>query len=285
MNRRRFLLVVSTATLGSITAGIFWSRRTPTRSGNRLAEQLQGFFDKQVVPRISFPRVYDGHASSDLPPDKQKNILAIHRRFWHNYSQIDQVSFRYSFHTFDNSNRPRPTGWGMDAVVSMRYGHGIELEGTDENGKPFRESVTAGGLQSNRTEHRDVSSIVRGIFHVYDAMPARCQVFLDVQEDVQLDSASPECRYDVLYSSIKSEYTSAIVQSKYWFNHRTGMLERTEICDPFVKAKYGRYSGDTLSYVRCDGVYLPSRIVDDYPGNNAKTIETYKDFRLTKVRS
>jgi hypothetical protein len=267
---------------------IAWWYFTPSQIDRKkfIEEKKQAYFNEHFLKQISFPRKYDGQPSLQAPPEKRDKIIEVHSRFWHNYTQIDQVSFQYSSHTYQNDKLVK-TNWNMDARIVMRYGYGIEMEGTDddENGKHFREVFNRDvGLESTREQKRRVSSMVLSMFDSYRALPEVCSYFSDIQENVVKEGSTQNNTYDILYSRCTSEEPPfKKYYTKYWFNRKTGMLEIFEWCEPDYKKKYGSYAHVNYSYTQCDGIYLPTEIINVNPKTNYKTVQKYSDFKIKKI--
>jgi hypothetical protein len=206
----------------------------------------------------------------------------VHSRYWQNFAQIDQVRFRYSLHSF-HDGKPSNGDWDMDAQIEMRYGYGIEVEGEDAEGKHFRVVLKREGLWQPVSDTRDISSLVLSMFGAFRAHPEVCSIFVDAQQDIAREGDPTLTRYDVLIAATTSDMPGRDqIESKYWFNRRTGMLETIEICDPKEKSRYGRYASVRFSYTRCDGVYIPTEIVQDFPFKGNRFIEKYSNIKVLK---
>jgi hypothetical protein len=249
------------------------------------AEEKWDKFNTKYLKRVSFPLRYDGQPSPNARPEKREKIKEVHSRYWRNFAQIDQVRFRYSLHSF-HDGEPAKGDWDMDARVEMRYGHGIEVEGEDAEGKHFRVVLKREGLWQPESDTRDISSLVLSMFGAFRACPEACSIFVDVQEDVAKEGDPILTRYDVLIAATTSDMPGRDrIEAKYWFDRRTGMLETIEICDPKEKSRYGRHASLRFTYTQCDGVYIPTEIIQDFPFKGNRFIEKYSNIQVLKRAS
>jgi hypothetical protein len=246
------------------------------------AQEKWDKFNTKYLKRVSFPLTYDGQPSLKARPEKREQIIAVHSRYWRNFAQIDQVRFRYSLHSL-HDGKPSNGDWDMDAQVEMRYGYGIEVEGNDAVGKHFKLALKRQGLWQQASDTRDISSLVLSMFGAFRAHPEVCSIFVDAQRDIAREGDPTLTRYDVLIAATTSDMPGRDqIESKYWFNRLTGMLETIEICDPKEKSQYGRYASVRFSYARCDGVYIPTEIVQDFPFKGNRFIEKYNNIKVLK---
>jgi hypothetical protein len=239
-------------------------------------------FNTKYLKRVSFPLKYDGEPSPRARPGKREQIIAVHSRYWHNFAQIDEVRFHYSLHSFHDGKAVNGD-WDMDSQVELRYGYGIEVAGVDAEGRHFQLALKRQGLWQPASDTRDISSLVLSMFGAFRACPETCSIFVDAQQDITREGDPTLTRYDVLIAATTSEMAGHDqIESKYWFNRRTGMLETIEICDPKEKSQYGRYASVRFSYTRCDGVYIPTEIVHDFPFKGNRFIENYSNIKVLR---
>ncbi len=289
--KRKWVFGLLAIVLLAIAVVIFWRVVHPSDSslsglsGRELTKaQKWKKFKQKYIERVSFPREYDGQPSPDAPPEKREKIVDVHSRHWRNFSEIDQVRFKYSSHRFHTDGRPKPSSWDMDAQVEMRYGYGIEVEGKRANGEAFHVALNPEGRRFPEEGSGDLSSLMLSMFQAFRAKPGFCQYFVDCEENVSRDGAPPGKRYDVLVRFGQSDMPGADrIRSEYWFDRATGMLDRIEHCDPKVKDRYGYHAYVALTYAEYDGIWIPTSFVGDYPNKDNKFVEEYRDVEIRKL--
>ncbi len=251
----------------------------PTTAEERFAK-----FSTKFLERVSFPQEYNGQPSPDAPPEKRQQIIEVHSRYWKNFTPIDRIRFRYSFRKFHNG-KPDPTEWDMDAQVEMRYGYGIEVEGTDSDGEYFHKALNPEGRLFPRATSGDLSSLMLSMFAANRAWPDKCKLFADMEENVPGQDELAGRTFDVLIVPTNSQvpgHTAEFIESKYWFDRETGMLTKIEYVDPYAKEQFGYHPYKRFEYTQIDGVYLTTRITSDHPEKGNRFVETYDDLEIHK---
>ena len=232
--------------------------------------------------RVSFPEKYDGEPARDAAASLRDKIIAVHKRYWRNYAQIDQARFAFSSHTF-LQGKPADIAWDMDAQVDMQYGHGIDVVGKNASGQPLHWALNREGLKGP-AGGGDVSSLMLSMFYAHLARPEVCARFSSIEEDVALEG-NDQARYDVLIGKDGSDVTREqdFYDCQYYFNRATGMLDRVVWCNRQVKEQYGHYPSIRMSYAVVDGVYIPTETVMDAPNKGAKIwTQKYGQVELRK---
>lgn len=251
-------------------------------------ESLLALFRKRFEPRISFPRVYDGKPHPDLMPEKAEKVLAIHKRYWENYSKIDEAEFDYSSRTIlDGKNEP--SVWSMDAHIRMKYGYGLDAKGTDSEGKPIHLFFNLDGeVAPVGREESDLSSLMLSLFSSYAARPERAAFYGDLLEENAELPKNPYIegtgRYSVLRVGTEQEFVQAFESGREsdirdqfnYFSQETGMLA--------LETRYTRNAQKTtyqvLEYTQVSGVMIPTRDDDYFDDGKSCITQHYKNIKL-----
>lgn len=278
-------LLAGGAIVGTVAAdGTTQPARPAPAQGQTSQEALESGkhflkFAVKYAKRVSFPEKYDGQPAQEAPAWLRDKIIGVHKRYWRNYAQIDQVRFAFSSHTF-LQGKPADIEWDMDAQVDMQYGHGIDIEGKDARGQQLHWALSREGM-NGPAGGGDVSSLMLSMFNAHMARPEWCVAFSSIEEDVALEG-NDQARYDVLVSRSDSD-SPVFYDCKHYFNRATGMLDRVVWCDPQAMKQYGHYPCIRMSYAAVDGVYIPTETVMDAPNKGAKlSVQKYSQVELRK---
>ena len=273
--------VVLGSIIGALAVGPFLIRAFRKSKQLPLGEESQlALFRKRFEPRVSFPRVYDGKPNPKLPADKAEKVLAIHRRYWENYSRLDEVEFDYSSRTIiDGKNEPNV--WSMDAHVRMKYGYGMDAKGTDSEGNPIHLFFNLDGeIAPVGREESDLSSLMLSFFYAFCAHPEMVAVYVDLDEGVNLPQ-NPYVKGHGLYDAVRimTDYepgTTTFANDKFgYFSQETGMLE----LETRHNKKDQKINYQVLEYGLASGIMIPTRNDAYFNEGKGRITERYKNVK------
>lgn len=231
--------------------------------------------ESEFLRIISFPKEYDGKPAAKCPAELRDKIIAVHKRYWANYTSLRLASFQFSYHRYIDG-KPSPLTWDMDAKVEVEPGQGMKIEGKDASGSPFSMVMTREGVSQSYHDNRNWAEFMLDVTSMRMAKPEWCSLFTGIEENMSMEGAAPGDRFDVL--SVDSSYDTqegepvhpGWITAKYWFNRSNGMLERIERCDPQTKARFGRYSIESFKYTKVNGIYFVTEHIDDGPARKLR---------------
>ena len=106
---------------------------------------------------------------------------------------------------------------------------------------------------------------------------------VNIEEGVTMEGDATGTRYDVLVTQAQSEMPGHDrIECKLWISQKTKMLDKIEWCDPKVRSKFGSYSHISFKYTQCDGIYVPTEIIGDFPDKANHFTEKYSNITIRK---
>jgi hypothetical protein len=269
------------ATISVLAAGPFIVKyfRKPTQlpegdNANNYTKEYHYY-----LQRVSFPREYKEFQFHPLlPPDKKETVLRIHRRYWQNFTRIDEVEFDYQSRTILDGKVDNNI-WSMDAHVYVKYGYGMEIKGKNVEGKPIHFYFNMKGEVTPEVRGQsDLTSMIYSFFSSCQARPELLHWYIDILEEGVKLPDNPYLKGHGLYDVLQLD-GGKNKEILYYYSQETGMFEMR--IDRKMTGSALRYQ--CLEYVPVSGVCLPTREESYNLDRNAKFINKYANFKVKLV--
>ncbi len=251
---------------------------------------LAGFREK-YEEALSFPREYNPIIIKELAAqseEERNKVLQIHKRYWQNFSKLDEAEFDYSYRQCERDGTIIPNNWCIDAHIKMKYGYGMEVTGHNNiDGTPVHWVMNMDGEATlPAAQEMNLSSLMRSLFDACEARPDQI-VFSNVtKSNIDLPENpyyKGNGKYDELcYIREPNPKVAPRIRklhyNRHYFSRQTGMYEcrMNQFIDenpqdpiyfdesvplPSVHQGYRIYD-----YCMIDGIYLPTQIRQYYRG-------------------
>ncbi|GHT10588.1 hypothetical protein FACS1894170_02910 [Planctomycetales bacterium] len=263
------------AVLGTVIGGlavapfVITSLRKPKQLPINVVGQKYGYF----LERVSFPRTYEPQFNPLLPPEKREKVLSVHKRYWQNYAKIDEVEFDYSSRTILDG-KLEPNVWSMDAHIRMKYGYGMEANGTDVEGRPIHYVFNMGGNVTPVEGGSDLSSLMISFFGSYIARPEFLTNYFDVREESTLPE-NPSISGNEIYNAVHLFAEGKID----YYSQKTGML----VMHYCPKWKNEGVACQCLEYIPVSGVFIPTKHESYFDDNKSVIREQYSNIKVKLI--
>jgi hypothetical protein len=258
-------------------------------------------FRRKHQENLTFPKKFILPQDEDflsIPEITREKIIKIHKRYWENYVKLDEAEFDYSYNMYEPNGEKRLDDIFMDAHVKLKYGYGMEIQGTTSTGKNIHWVCNMDGEATLPiAEKMNLSGMMLGFFNAGDALPESLIRYIGVYaEGVDLPEnpyVQGHGKYNVIEGYKDKEMATRVAEvysHKYYFSQKTGMLEleiRHSIPDK-CNIKYQNkdiplphFENDYWVYEHreINGCYLPFR-QEWYLAKGLKSIRKYSNVKV-----
>ena len=190
-----------------------------------------GAYDSKKVHREALSRFYA------LPKDTRDTIVETQRRYWKNFSKIDEIEFDCTNFGYESDGKKRIGNDYFEGHVRLKYGYGLAIEGKDVEGKPIHWVFNMDGEISAIASTYNLSSMMLDFLGAQEALPSATLIYDRVYSvdailpDNPYLKATGSDRYTVLsfdrylQGITLPPHIEGKVFWKRYFNNRTGMLD------------------------------------------------------------
>jgi len=324
MNKKMTRRAVLGTAVAALAAGPFVIRALRRNRILHLSSPVDLLY-REYAERLSIPREFDPdakfggidchlHDDPSIAPPKEvrAGAVAVQKRFWQNYSKLDELKFVLSSAYYVDGELKPDSHYFGGADVWVKLGYGVEVKGKNRLGKQVHLVYTLDEVSDQPDdEHRvNLSGFVFGLLG--DAYPAFAKYYTGIEENVPLPNSWQRTyteppyppglpdRFDVQPHGLYTRLTGGaenllgpnnIFRNRY-FSQETGMpelaivesvLECHEHCSPL-------YEIDT--YQNVNGVYFPLKCsggkIDGWrnakPTGNEKVYAWEKEYSDVKIK-
>jgi hypothetical protein len=318
MNKKITRRAILAGAIGILISGPFVIRAFRKNKKLELGEDsFLAAFRTKYQEALSFPRQFEldgrnltsyerkgfshikARFQSLLSEDEQNKILTIHKRYWSNFSQIDEMEFDYSAHLFNANGHDTIMHGYMDAHVKMKYGYGMEIKGYDVAKKPFHWVFNLDAEASLPiAQEMNLSSMMLGFFDIYTAIPEMGFGYVGIfAENVHLPTnpyiESAENKFIALSKYVSTQMPQRVRDITFhrtYFNLETGMPEldirqtiedsyNSKYNDPEIELPLPVFCNTVYKHEKYGDIFLPVEI-DEYRMDNSKYIRKYSNIKV-----
>lgn len=227
-------------------------------------ESMLDRYQRIMSIKLSFPREFnmelmntymddgrglDFNDPSLWPPapseEIRDKIFATQKRYWQNYSKLDEVRFILTSGYYVNGKLYPSCCHFIDTEVYIKFGYGVEVKGKNTLGKKVHLVFNLDeDNQPEGPERCNLAGFTFGTFSMGQAWPWYAKRYTSIEENVALPDSFQqtyknfpaadnfELRPDGLYTLMKGpsdDVDDGKASRRCYFSQKTGMLELTLI--------------------------------------------------------
>ncbi|GHT10591.1 hypothetical protein FACS1894170_02920 [Planctomycetales bacterium] len=254
MNEKLTRRTVLGTVIGGLAVAPFatWALRRPKQLELGHDSYLKKFREVYQTA-LDFPRTFDPFSGDNIIPgreregfldvmlprfrtlstEQQEKALTIQKRFWSNYSKLDEAEFDYTYFGFNKDGTKMQGNFYMSAHVKLKYGYGVEVKGQNVSGEPLHWVFNMDGDATlPAAQEMNLSSMFRDFFDLNKALPEMVVFFGKVTEDVDLPKnpyLTGQGKYDRVDISESKNYPPPQLKeelyNRTYYSRTTGMPE------------------------------------------------------------